>query len=124
MNVILYNLFFFLFLLLPPALLAIRLARGRPEWWLMVVLIAVLGWLSWFGAFAFYQQHIAELIEQGAELPEGWDSDGAAGVFALYMGWLISLLYFLPWLALYLLAGLARRGMRKLSQPGSNDDPA
>ena len=89
-----------------------------------MVLVAVLGWLTWFGSFAFYQQHIAELIERGAELPEGWDSDGAAGVFALYLGWMISLLYFLPWLLLYLLVGLARRGLRKMSRPGSDDDPA
>jgi len=78
-------------------------------------MIAVLGWLFWFGTFMFYQLNISDLIAQGAELPEGWDSDGAAGVFALFLGWLISLIYFMPWLAIYLFSAVVRRWVRNPS---------
>lgn len=122
MNVILSGFCFLFFLLLAPVLLAFRFFRQRPAWWMIGPLIAVLGWLAWFGAYFFYQLHIGELIEQGAELPEGWDSDGAAGVFALFMGWLISLLYFLPWLAVFLLATLIRGLLRKQGSEDDHDD--
>ena len=112
------------FLLLPPVLLALRLFRARPAWWSIGVMVVVFGWLSWFGAYFFYQQHISQLIAQGAELPEGWDGDGAAGMFALYMGWLVSLFYLLPWLVVYISANLLRRFVRRSSAPDPDDDPA
>ena len=121
MNLLLSSACFFAFLLVPPVLLGLRAVRGRPAWWLLLLLVAVLGWLSWFSAYAFYHQHVDQLIAQGGELPEGWDSDGAAGVFALYMGWFVSLLYFLPWVALYAVIALFRsRGRNR--QASSADD--
>lgn len=72
-------------------------------------MVMVLGWLFWLGQFMFYQLSVYDLMEQGAELPEGWDSDGAAGVFALYFGWAFSLIYFLPWFVIYVLTSVIRQ---------------
>ncbi len=108
----LYEFCFIMFLALSPVILLIKFWCGRPRWWLVILLITILGWFFWLSAFVFYQLHISDLIAQGAELPDGWDSDGAAGVFALLFGWLISIIYFLPWFAVYGLADTTRRFIR------------
>ncbi len=64
-------------------------------------MILGLGWILVFGTFMFYQAHLGDLITHNEELPDGWDSDGASGVAAMLFGWLISLIYTLPWLAIY-----------------------
>ena len=98
---------FFMFLLFSPGLLLLRFLISRPAWWLIVVAIVMVGWGLVIGTYLFNQLHISDLIDQGRdhELPPGWDSDGAAGLFAFFGGWLISLVYFLFWLSLYGIAG-------------------
>ena len=72
-------------------------------------MILVLGWGLIFGAYIFTQLGINDLIAQNNALPEGWDSDGASGLFAMFFGWLLSLAYFSIWLAIYIIARLFRR---------------
>ena len=68
-----------------------------------------LGWLFLFGSFSFYQEHVGDLIAQKEALPVGWESDGASGVAVLFLGWLISLIYTLPWLIVFgFVAGIRR----------------
>ena len=63
-----------------------------------------------FGYFSG-QDEISRLIEQGRdeELPEGWDSDGASGLFALGLGWLPPLAYFIVCLGIYAIAASMRK---------------
>jgi len=70
-------------------------------------------WLA-FGSFMFYQAHIDDLIAQNQELPKGWDSDGASGLAVMFFGWLISLIYSLPWLIIFMLSVGVRKWGRKL----------
>ena len=101
----------YVFLAFTPALLAIKFITQKPAWWLIVLLIVLLGWGIVIGAYIEEQSHISELIKQGRndELPEGWDSDGASGAFALLGGWLFALAYLIPWLAIYALAAQIRK---------------
>ena len=77
----------------------------------LFVLFVLLGWGLVFNAYVDEQEHINELIDQKRyeELPEGWDSDGASGLFALFGGWLVPLAYFAVWLAVYTVATIIRR---------------
>jgi predicted PurR-regulated permease PerM len=107
----------FLFLAFPPTLLILRFVAKRPAWWLVVLLaflFVLAGWVSIVGTFVADQVHISELIDQGRdeELPEGWDSDGGRGVFAVFFGFLFPLVYLLFWFALYGLAALIRMPFR------------
>ena len=95
---------FFSFLGLAPALLLIKFATNRPAWWLILAMIVVLGWGLVVGTYVFYHLGINDLIALDEALPEGWDSDGASGIFAVFFGWLLSIAYFTPWLAIYILA--------------------
>jgi hypothetical protein len=102
------------FLLFPPALLTIKFITRKPRWWLIVLLVILFALLSWglvITAYVGEQARISELIDQKRyeELPKGWDSDGASGLFAVFGGWLIPLAYFASWLVLYTLAALIRR---------------
>ena len=110
---------FFMFLLFSPGLLLLRFLISRPAWWLIVVAIVMVGWGLVIGTYLFNQLHISDLIDQGRdhELPPGWDGDGAAGLFAFFGGWLISLVYFLFWLSLYGIAGLVKRLVRSRQSP-------
>jgi len=101
------------FLAFPPALLILKFIIKKPGWWLIVLLIVLfvlLGWGLVFTAFVEEQTRISELIDQERyeELPEGWDSDGASGVFALFAGWVVPLVYFMLWLVIYTLAAMVR----------------
>ena len=102
------------FLVFPPVLLISKFITKRPGWWpivLLIVLFSLLGWGLIFSAYIGEQARISELIEQKryGELPEGWDSDGASGLFALFGGWLVPLAYFVLWLLVYTLAAMMRR---------------
>jgi len=120
MNGMLHQLCLGLFLVLPPTLLVIKLQKKKPAWWIVLTMIMGLGWLFVSGSFVFYQEHIGDLIAQKQELPVGWDSDGAAGVAALFLGWLISLIYTLPWLVVYVFIVGIRRWCQNPQAP-SND---
>tara|TARA_Y100000588_G_scaffold280870_1_gene297881 strand:- start:640 stop:993 length:354 start_codon:yes stop_codon:yes gene_type:complete len=114
MNEILHLLCLGLFLTLPPILLLLRFKNQKPSWWLVFVMISAFGWLSAFGSFMFYQAHIDDLIAQNQELPKGWDSDGASGLAVMFFGWLISLIYSLPWLIIFMLSVGVRKWGPKL----------
>jgi len=110
------------FLAFPPALLILKFTTKKPAWWiivLLIVLFALVGWGVVFTAYVEEQLRITELIDHGRyeELPNGWDSDGASGVFALYGGWLFPLAYFVLWLAVYTLAAMARRLFKSKQSP-------
>jgi hypothetical protein len=103
----------FSFLAFPPILLAFKFLKKKPAWWLMVLLMVLFVFLGWgllLSAYIEEQTHINELLDQGRheELPKGWDSDGASGVFAMLGGWLIPLAYLIFWLAVYALAAIVR----------------
>ena len=78
----------------------------KPAWWVIVLLIVLIDWILIIGGYITEQDRISNLIAQGRddELPEGWDSDGASGLFAFFGGWLFALAYLLPWLVVYTLA--------------------
>ena len=102
-----------LFLVLVPSFLFMKFKKQKPNWWIISLVILGLGWLLVFGTFTFYQAHIGDLIAHSEELPDGWDSDGASGIAALLFGWLISLIYALPWLVIYALAAGIRQWRQK-----------
>ena len=83
----------------------------------MLAMILGLGWLLIFGTYAFDRLHINALISQNRPLPDGWDSDGASGVVAVFFGWLLSIINFLPWLVAYMLAALIRRFFQERKTP-------
>ena len=121
MNDIIASIAIFSFVVFPPALLVLKFITKKPGWWiivLLIVLFALLGWGVVFTAFVEEQNRISELIDQERyeELPEGWDSDGASGVFALFAGWVVPLAYFMLWLVIYTLAAMVR-GLFTSSQP-------
>ena len=115
MNELLHLLCLGLFLVLPPTLLVIKFKKNKPAWWIVLTTILILGWLFVLGSFVFYQEYVGDLIAQGKELPDGWDSDGASGVAALFFGWLTSLIYTLPWLVMYGFIAVIRRWLQKPS---------
>ena len=99
MNDIIASVAVYSLLTLPPALLILKFTTKKPGWWLIVLLVAIfvlVGWGLVFSAFVEEQARISEIIDQERyeELPEGWGSDGASGVFALFGGWLVPLAYF------------------------------
>ena len=115
MNDILVSLCFFSFFALTPILLVIKFVTNRPAWWLIIITIVVFGWGLVVGTYVTYHLGINDLIAQGKdeELPEGWDSDGASGLFAIFGGWFFSIVYMAPWLVIYVIAA----GIRRLVQP-------
>lgn len=90
MNDAMASLCIILFLAFPPALLVLKFTTNRLVWWIILVVILLLGWGLLFGTYTFSQLNIEDLIAQKKELPDGWDSDGASGLFALYI-WLVAL---------------------------------
>ncbi|MCB1772495.1 MAG: hypothetical protein KDI88_02680 [Gammaproteobacteria bacterium] len=114
MHDFLISLVIYSFLLFPPILLIFRFTTRKPPWRvinLLVLLFSLLGWSLVFYAYAEEQTRTQELLEQQRydELPHGWDSDGASGVFALFLGWLVPLAYFMLWLTVYALAATIRK---------------
>ncbi|MTW20795.1 hypothetical protein [Allochromatium palmeri] len=113
MNDIFASIAIYSFLAFPPAILILKFITKKPGWWLiflLMVLFVILGWGLVFTAFIEEQARIGELIDQERyeELPDGWDSDGASGVFALFGGWLVPLAYFVLWLVIYTPAAMVR----------------
>jgi TM2 domain-containing membrane protein YozV len=113
MNEILSHLLLGLFLALPPILLFLRFWNQKPGWFILLLLIAILGWVLLYGSFIFYHQHIADLAAQNKELPEGWGRDGATGLAIMFFGWLLSIFYSLPWLLVYALARVSGTRRKK-----------
>lgn len=115
----------FSFLVLTPTLLVVKFTTNKPAWWLILIMIIVLGWGLVVGTYLFYHLDIMDLISQGREdeLPDDWANDGASGVFALFGGWFFSLVYFLPWLSIYILATIIRRLSRSRTAPSKGMRP-
>lgn len=120
MNDTLASLCFSSFFALAPILLAVKFFTNKPAWWLVIVTIVVFGWGLVIGTYVFYHLGINDLIAQGKELPEGWDSDGASGLFAIFGGWLFSLVYLAPWLVIYALAVGIRRLLQSSHAPNKS----
>lgn len=121
MNSSLTSVVLYLFVVFTPALLVIKFITRKPAWWLVLLLIILVGWGLAILGYMLEQIHISELIKQGRndELPVGWDSDGASGLFAFFGGWLFSVAYLIPWLAAYALAASVRKLVRpKTKQEG------
>jgi hypothetical protein len=119
MNAAMASLCFLTFLALAPVILIIKFTTSKPAWWLILIIILGLGWGLVVGTYFFNQLGINDLITQGKhdELPEGWDSDGASGLFAIFGGWLLSLAYFTPWVAIYILATIIRQLVKMRPAP-------
>ena len=129
MNEALASICFFSFFALTPSLLALKFTTNKPPWWLILITIIVLGWVLVVGTYVFYHLGIGDLIAQGKdeELPEGWDSDGASGLFAIFGGWFFSLAYLAPWLVIYVVAAGIRQLLKFRHAPNKRmqfDPPA
>ena len=111
--------YFFLgiFLCLPPLLLALKFIRQKPRWWVIVIAIAVGGWLAWFlvvtSHFEELQSRVSSMDNPDPDLLDQAYSDGGPLVFAAFLGWLAALLYAFPWWVIYLLAAMLRRFSRR-----------
>lgn len=115
---LLYHACLGLFLALPPCVLAIRFFKPkRMPWWLVAIIIPLASWVLVLGTVATYYEHLGVLIDSepnpSDELMEEWASDGAKKVFALFFGWAYGLFYAVPWLALFGIAHLIRRSVRR-----------
>lgn len=109
--------FFGIFLCLPPLLLALKFIRQNPSWWVIIIAIAVGGWLAWFLSVASYfedvQSMASSMDDPDLDLLDQAYSDGGPLVFAAVLGWLAALLYAFPWWVIYLLAAMLRRLSRR-----------
>ena len=95
--------------LLPIAVLALRAFRPRiMPWWAVFGVTVVLGWC---------------LAVASALVHEGPDT-GAGHMGALFFGWALALLWFMPWLIVYAFAqGLRRLVARRTSDRSLQRDP-
>lgn len=92
--------FFIAFLLVPLiALSAKKLLGWNRSIWLIFFVWIPLGWMLWILAIWSAEQHMDDLLrsnpDPSKELLDAWQNDGAANVFALYLGWAIAAVYFL-----------------------------
>lgn len=109
--------FFGIFLCLPPLLLALKFVRQKPRWWLIILVIAVWGWLALFVSVASYFEELQGVVSHtenpDPNLLDQAYSDGGPLVFAAFLGWLAALLYAFPWWVMYMLAAMLRRLSRR-----------
>ncbi len=105
MSFFLFIMCFAIFLMIAPCLFAIRYVRSQPAWWVIYLMIALIGWVATNGTVYFYYEHLRELLSRydtpPSELVDRLVNDGAKRVFALIFGWLYAILYSFPWLAAY-----------------------
>jgi hypothetical protein len=117
------NVFLAAFLLLPPILLGAKAYwKWRVSaWWLFGSFVLV-GWALVNLAIWRYFDYLSELaLAPGAsdELREAAQSDGAAQVFGLFLGWAYSAAYFAVWAFLRsVIAFLHGRIGKTASTPG------
>lgn len=103
------------FLAWPATLLAIRYVRPRwMPWFAILIGVGLIGWVLWGLQISARNEYLDRVVRSLANpdpndpLVDEWQADGARNVFALYFGWAISTIYFLPWLGIYLLACFRR----------------
>jgi hypothetical protein len=103
-----------IFLITPPLLLGLKLlGQKKIPWWLALLIISLVGWLSVNAAVYFGFEYLAKLLTESPHnsvLAEKAQDDGAAQVFALLFGWLYALIYSIPWLIIFVL-------VRRLHKP-------
>ena len=96
-----------IFLLIPPTFILPRFfGKLRIPLWASLILFTILGWVlvnlaTWL--YFDYLQELAQSLPEGPEKEEAWQkwaSDGASLTGALLGGWILALLYFLPWLVI------------------------
>jgi hypothetical protein len=102
-----------IFFLMAPLLLGMRFFTGKPPWSLIMVAIIFVGWAAWVGFVLSHFQGLWDQIGSGENVSiEDVDraaADGGPMVGAVFMGWFISILYFLPWFVLFQLMNFIRR---------------
>ena len=94
------NGFYAAFLLLPPTLLGAKAYwKWRVSTWWLFGGFVLAGWVLVNLAIWRYFDYLSELAltTESDELREAAQSDGAAQVFALYLGWAYSAAYFAVW---------------------------
>lgn len=122
MNAFLCYLSIAVFLVLPLLLFGLRYYRGRPAWWLIVLVLVVAGWASWIGATVFHFEALGDRIEAdphpAAQLVESWGRDSGPKTFAFLFGWAAAGVYSIGWYLMFLIACLLRRivGSRRRSE--------
>jgi len=94
-----------IFVLYPPLVLGYRFFRQKPNWLIICLSIALLGWACWKGYIYFHFEHLGAILDSqqnpSESLLDEWTKDGAQRVFAHYFGWAIATAYALPWYALF-----------------------
>lgn len=104
-------------------LFAVRFIWRRPAWWVIVLLIVILGWPTYLVTVISHFDHLYERVQNtdnpDPELLDQAYSDGGPLVFAALFGWAIALVYAMPWFVVFLtatwlrsLAGKFRRRRR------------
>jgi hypothetical protein len=97
------------FIILPPVLLLCHVRfKHRFTWPAVILLDAFFGWLAINACLWLYEAELSRIINNTPNPPaELWDklqSDGAANIFTLILGWAYALAYFLfIWIFPYLL---------------------
>ena len=88
--------------LLPPLLLTLKILNKSPlANWANCVLFCLIGWglILWATMLRFdYLRELALFvpIEEQDAIMEKWAADGGPKLMALFGGWLLSLIYFVP----------------------------
>jgi hypothetical protein len=81
-------------------------------WWLILIVIAGVGWVLVNVTTYFYGQYVCETFHPSGA-PENelhpCVADGARNVFALFFGWLYALLYSVPYFIAFAVASWSRR---------------
>ncbi len=115
MNQFLFQAAVWLFLALPPLLLAARFIRPKCMPWLLVLPLAVLGaWCAVNAAVFFRFEALGDQLRADGDAPprellEQWANDGGQRAFALFFGWLYGLMYLVPWLVIFAVARRIQR---------------
>lgn len=107
-----------IFSLLPAALLASRFFWRKPLWWVIVPVVIIVGWAAYFLSVVIHFEELQELVRNtknpSQELLDEAYSDGGPLVFAAFFGWLIALVYAVPWFILFLMATWLRSVIRRV----------
>jgi len=105
------------FLVLPIlALTAKEFGKLKLNLWVIFALYVVVGWLLIHLSVERYFDLLDEAVRStpnpSSELLNKWQSDGAARVFASYLGWAQAAIYFLFWLWMIKIASFYIRKLR------------
>jgi glycerol-3-phosphate acyltransferase PlsY len=107
-----------IFSVLPAVLLASRFFWRRPRWWVILPVIVVVGWAAYFLSVATHFEELQDLVRTtenpSQDLVDEAYSDGGPLVFAAFFGWLVALVYALPWFVIFLVATSLRNLIRRL----------